>query len=166
MKNRIFKPVTNYESLYEVSNDGYIKNLKSNKITRGWKHCIYGHRKVRLYKDKKVKDFYLHRLVAIAFIANPKNKIFINHIDNDPNNNNVENLEWCTHKENMNHAKINKRFSTEGTTIIHKLTGLKFKSIKEAANHFNLIPNTLVYQFRRKGKCDFELYYEKDFTIK
>ena len=157
MTNKIFKPVTNYESLYEVSNDGYIKNLRTNKITRGWKNCSYGHRKVRLYKNKKAKDFYLHRLVAIEFVLNPDNKNHVNHIDSNPDNNNYENLEWCTHKENMNHAKMNNRFSSKGKLVKHKLSGNAFKSIKEASEFIGIKQNTLVYQLRRKGKCQFEL---------
>jgi uncharacterized iron-regulated protein len=157
MKNEIYKPITNYETLYEISYNGLIKNLKTNKITRGWKHNTYGHRKVRLYKNNVAKDFYLHRLVAIEFIDNPHQNIYINHIDNNPDNNNSENLEWCTHQQNMHHAKINNRFSTDGKKVIHKSTGNIFKSIKDASEFVGIKPNTLVYQLRRKGKSQFEL---------
>jgi hypothetical protein len=56
------------------------------------------------FKQKK-KRFRVHRLVAQSFIPNPDNKTMINHIDGDKLNNRADNLEWCTHVENMEHAK-------------------------------------------------------------
>jgi hypothetical protein len=58
-------------------------------------------------KNRKKKNMYIHRLVAEAFIDNPENKKFVNHIDYDKANNNIDNLEWVTHSENVIHA--NKR---------------------------------------------------------
>jgi hypothetical protein len=58
-----------------------------------------------IYKKYFVKEvgkaFYLHRIIALAFIPNPKNKEAVNHIDGDRHNNKVENLEWVTHRENI-----------------------------------------------------------------
>jgi len=65
--------------------------------------------RVTLCKDGKTKRFSLHRLVAIHFLGNPENKPQVNHIDNDPTNNQVTNLEWCTGKENMKHSAIQGR---------------------------------------------------------
>ena len=58
-----------------------------------------------LYKNKKRKAFLVHRLIALTYIPNPENKPDINHLDGNPLNNNVSNLEWCTKTENMKHAK-------------------------------------------------------------
>ena len=70
-----------------------------------------GYEKVALSKIEngktKQKAFFVHRLVAIAFIDNPENKEQVNHKDGNKFNNCVENLEWVTNSENMNHAKIN-----------------------------------------------------------
>lgn len=63
-----------------------------------------GYLVVNLYIDRKLKQFRVHRLVASAFINNPENKPHINHKDGNPKNNHVNNLEWCTPKENVNHS--------------------------------------------------------------
>jgi len=108
----IFKEVKGYEGLYQVSNRGTIKSLprgsrKGIKILRQEivKRNTTNYRRVSLCKDGIVKRFQVHRLVAEMFIANPENKPFVNHIDNSGENNSVENLEWCTHSENMIHAE-------------------------------------------------------------
>lgn len=63
-----------------------------------------GYLKVILYKNGKPKSFQVHRLVASAFIENPLNLSEVNHRDENPSNNRVENLEWCTRKYNMNYG--------------------------------------------------------------
>lgn len=110
----IWKDIEGYEGLYQVSNFGRIKSLIHYDVENGYKkkeHIINewinrGYMSVSLSKNKKHKNFYIHRLVAIAFIENKNNKPFINHIDYNPLNNHVNNLEWCTQKENVNWSKI------------------------------------------------------------
>ena len=63
-----------------------------------------GYKQVNLQKNKKTYGKLVHRLVAEAFIENKNNKKCINHIDGDKLNNRVDNLEWCTYKENAKHA--------------------------------------------------------------
>lgn len=149
-------PLKNYEGLYEISTDGEIKGIHG-KITRGW-NCKYNYKKVKLYKNSKHKDFYVHRLVALQFIPQIPNKTFVNHIDNNPSNNCVSNLEWCSHYENMQHAKNQNRMNKDGNRVRRKLDGKIYKSIQEAAIDNGLLANTILYQFRRKSaKCLFEL---------
>lgn len=158
MTKEIYKTIEGFNNLYEISNFGNIKTVKTQKITNGWQHCKYGHRKVRLYKNKISQDFYVHRLVALAFLPIIDNKIYVNHIDNNPNNNHVSNLEWCTHKENMQHAQKQGRMKDKNTKLVLNVkTGIYYNSINEAAESVNIKPNTLTCQFRRKSNIDFIL---------
>ena len=154
-----WKSIQGYEGIYEVSDLGNIKTLKTGIITNGWTHNKYGHKKVRLYKNKIPKDYYLHRLVAIAFMPNIKNKPHINHIDNNPANNKANNLEWCTQMENMRHAANNNRMNTEGAKVFDTKNNIEYKSVKQLADKLGILPNTLIYKFiRGKGRW---LHYEK-----
>ena len=110
-----WKDVRGYEGLYQVSNTGKVRSMvfRNNKITKPrikeLKININNHNRayVSLYKDGTVKNCIVHRLVAMAFIENPLSLPEVNHIDGNPINNNVENLEWCTMKYNHMHAYQN-----------------------------------------------------------
>ena len=88
---------------YQVSSLGYVVSTRRGKVLKP--DLIKGvYKRVSLSKDGKVLRVFVHRLVAEAFIPNPLNKPYVNHIDNDPTNNTVGNLEWVTHSENMLHC--------------------------------------------------------------
>lgn len=111
----IWKDIKDFEGLYQVSTWGRVKSLnykRSGKegILRPIKHDTYGHVHVHLNKEGIVFTASIHRLVAVAFISNPENKPEVEHIDGNPMNNNVSNLRWCTHIENMNNSITIKRF--------------------------------------------------------
>lgn len=111
----IWKDIEGYEGLYQVSNLGRVKSLERKcKVLNGYRTVNerirslnknrYGYITVSLNKNNKTKICTIHRLVAIAFIENPENKIQVNHIDGDKSNNTVDNLEWVSQEENMQHA--------------------------------------------------------------
>ena len=96
---------------YFISNIG---RVKSEKTKRGGSHIIMkqqldkdGYRKICLCKGNVKRDFFVHRLVAFAFVPNPLNYPVINHIDENKRNNNVYNLEWCTVQYNTLYNGIN-----------------------------------------------------------
>lgn len=110
----IFKDIVGYEGLYQVSDLGNIKSLPRNSNVKGNNRKTekllkpdvgkHGYKRVSLTKDAKTVRFFIHRLVAEAFIPNPNDKPHINHIDNNPSNNCVNNLEWVTPKENHQYS--------------------------------------------------------------
>lgn len=115
-----WKDVVGYEGLYQVSdrgnvlslnyrNNGYAKRLTPKRNSKGrlW---------VLLYRDGEKKPFLIHRLVAAAFIPNPEQFPEINHKDENPLNNSVENLEWCTRKYNVRYY-FNKRSACKESIV-------------------------------------------------
>lgn len=114
--NEEWRPVIGFEDSYEVSNLGRVRsktrmvkngktsmrlqegNIRKTSITR------LGYENVGMSKDCKEKKYYVHRLVAQAFIPNTEDKETVNHIDGVKTNNCVSNLEWATLKENIQHS--------------------------------------------------------------
>ena len=151
MNKEIWKPIINYEGLYEISNFGNVRSLdryvddanfcckykqfKKGKILKtrqtGKKYLS-----AFLSKNNILKKFFVHRLVAEHFIDKINFKcmpsedrasinlenLFINHIDENPLNNRVENLEWCTIKYNNNYGTRKEKFNN---TIGKRKSGVK-----------------------------------------
>lgn len=89
---------------YYIHEDGKVENIVTGLILKPSINPDNGYLYVSLWKDNKGYTKSVHRLVAIAFIDNPSDKPFINHIDADRTNPNKSNLEWCTQSENIQHA--------------------------------------------------------------
>lgn len=108
-----WKTIKNYEGLYEVSNLGRIKSLNYRrtgieKILKGRLNNV-GYLKVTLCNNGKSKEYFIHRLVAEAFISNPNNLPCVDHIDTIKTNNNIKNLRWVTYKENNDNPLTKKK---------------------------------------------------------
>ncbi len=101
----IWKDIIGYEGLYQISNYGDVKG-KRHTILKP-QLDIHGYYFVNLYKDRVMKSYRIHKLMGINFIPNPNNYTEMNHIDGNKLNNHIDNLEWCTHSMNMQHAVQN-----------------------------------------------------------
>lgn len=111
-----YKLIPGYDFEYFVTTDGRVwTTSRKNGIERWMKQTAHkdGYLHVGLWKDRVEHIKRVHRLVAEAFIPNPENKPYVNHIDGNRQNNHVENLEWCTQRENVLHAiHVLKRWSS------------------------------------------------------
>ena len=126
-----WKPIYGYEGKYEISSFGRVKSLpktwkRKDGVPLHYKERIlkprinaYGYARVTLSKNGKPKDFFIHRLVAFAFINNPLNLAEVNHKDENPLNNKVDNLEWCSHLYNNNYGTKSRRGALSNGHKVH-----------------------------------------------
>lgn len=149
---------------YEVSNVGNVRSLDKTMIVNIMGELISRTRRGKVLKPRRkcgkypylsvtcnYKQYYVHRLVALAFILNPDSKPQVNHIDGDKTNNSASNLEWVTVKENNEHARAagmyppgwNAKVTNEQVVEIRRLykTG-KYKQVA-LAKQFNVSPRTI-----------------------
>lgn len=156
-----WRPVPDYEDRYLVSNMGRIKSIGSEMSMRS----CYGkkgtnilhpsstdlkYKRIGLFKDGKRKYFSVHRLVALAFIPRIEGKDVVNHIDCNPSNNCVTNLEWCNTSENtkwgyicgnVKPPKVEKGSKNHRAKKIIRLNdGKIFGSLVEAAEEIGAKP--------------------------
>lgn len=116
-----WRDIPNFEGIYEVSDIGRIRSSKDKTTKsklhgeRKWKQRILklktdknGYKRVTLWKNKKPHDYLVHRLVAIAYLPVVTYKECVNHMDGNPSNNHLGNLEWCDYRENLIHAFENR----------------------------------------------------------
>lgn len=143
--NEIWKPVKDYEDLYEVSNLGNIRNAKGNILKPNL--MGNGYARIGLHRKGNAKTVLVHRLVAEAFIPNPNNYPCVNHKDETRDNNNADNLEWCTYKYNNEYGTCRTRMIETKTAdnVPFKCveTGQIFKSLHECARVCNLQRRTI-----------------------
>lgn len=144
----IWKDIPDYEGYYQASNLGNIKsllfqsNLYNKKIPRekilkpkvDKDKCS----RVDLWKDGKHKTYLSYRLVALTFLGKPKEGMTVNHKDGNRLNNNIDNLEWCTRKENIQHAYRTGLYKRQKKVKIENIEngGINnFRSLAEASKY-------------------------------
>lgn len=118
----VWKDIQGYDS-YQVSSDGSVRNILTGRTLKPYERK--GYHLVYLYNSGRRKCFLLHRVVALAFIPNPNCYPEINHKDENPLNNCVENLEWCTPEYNCNYGGHNEKIRNANSGVKNHFYGKK-----------------------------------------
>jgi hypothetical protein len=154
----IWKDIKNFEGCYQVSNFGNIRRLdtlipfkgtlsiKKGKVLKTTKNSK-GYLTIVLCWKSYRKTYSVHRLVALTFLPNVNNKPQINHIDGNPLNNKVDNLEWCTFSENQRHAYDTGLKGKNENSGMAKLTNLQVIEIKKI---LKIKPDTSLNKFYKQ----------------
>lgn len=160
----IWKPIKNYEGLYEVSDSGEIRNVKFDRhnVLKGNTNDI-GYRYVTLSKDNKKRTFYYHRIVAETFIPKEDNRIQVNHKNGNKQDNRADNLEWVTISENARHrTRVLKKHSLryDGKRVLCVETGEVFNSVSEAGRIMGIKTYNVSHAIARGGtSCGYHWEY-------
>lgn len=150
----IWKDIIGYEGLYQISSLGRVRSLDKTIITKhGHKRTFKGqiikpnisagYYSVNLHHKGKAKTIRIHRLLAIAFLEGYKPGLVVNHKDENPLNNDLSNLEWCTQKYNVTYgtskSKQIETLEKNGHLRPVVLNGVKYRSTSEARkkNHLD-----------------------------
>ena len=128
-KKELIKDVNGYEGLYAVTSLGRIWSYRRNRWIKPWSD-LNGYSRVSLCNKGHEANPTLHRLVAITYIQNPEDKPQVNHLNGDKADCRVENLDWVTARENLQHA------TDMGLNSIHKLSYEKKITICKMRYHF------------------------------
>lgn len=174
--NEIWKDIEGYEGLYKVSSHGNVLSLKYCGSNR--KHLLApntdhkGYLMAHLSKKGKTKTFKIHRLVASAFIPNHNNLPQVNHKDENPLNNCVNNLEWCDRAYNNNYGTIKQRRSvimdahpkTSKVVVCELSDGnkIEYPSARKAAKLLGVSSSTIINRCNGKyGEYNGMKFYYK-----
>lgn len=141
-----WREVYGFDVLYEISNTGKLRTKHHGKkgYTSEYRNISpldngNGYLRVNLRLNRKQKTVYIHKLVAQAFVPNPKSLTEVNHIDENKQNNNAENLEWCTHFYNCQYGTRNKRTGEKrAKKILCVELNIIYNSLIEASQKLNI----------------------------
>ena len=160
------KDIKGYEGIYAITEDGRVWSYR-RKIFLKQRLDKYGYPRITLYFDGKLKTYFIHRLVAEAYLPNPEEKTTVNHLDECKTNNHISNLAWATVKENNQYGTRSERAAKSKQKPVRCVeTGEIFESIKAAAAAYNVHPSCISSCIAGKqqtsGKCHWEYYYGEE----
>lgn len=164
-KKEMWKDIKGYEEKYQVSNLGRVKNKQRDFILKQTKDNN-GYLKVALSKNKYIKHFRVHRLVAMSFLENENNYKYVNHINENKEDNRLENLEFCSSKYNCNYGTRMERIieKLKVPVIQYDLEGnfiKKWGSIKEAIDTLKIRNISQVASGKRNQAGGYKWSYEQ-----
>jgi hypothetical protein len=168
IEGEIWKDIEGFEGCYQISNFGrvksckrYVRHPKGGELLKKERilvilNCSNKYLMIKLSKENISSQFLIHRLVALHFIDNPNKKSDVNHINSIKTDNNINNLEWTSHLENISHHRLNKICSSNyiGVSLCKKSN--KWKStirIKNKRLHLG------IYQTEEQAyqaRCEYE----------
>ena len=164
--NEIWKDISGYAGIYQISSLGRVKSLSriSNNRTLSEKLLTpslsnSGYACICLSNNKYKKYSFIHRIIAQSFIPNPMGKKQVNHIDGVKANNSIDNLEWATNSENQKHAyknnlnrisELQKKRTSEAksSSVIDTESNIIYSSIREALKTVSIPYSTLCTMLR------------------
>ena len=145
------RDIVGYEGEYAITRDGKVWSHKRKKFLKPG--SVRGYHRVNLGKDGKRKCYYIHRLVAEAFIPNPNNLSQVNHKDEDKSNNCVDNLEWCDATYNNNYGTRIERISKKHAIPVYCFELDKiFNGAAQAARELGLYQSNIIGCCKGKRK--------------
>lgn len=176
MRKEVWRPVVGYEKWYEVSNKGRVRRI-GGKILKQ-RPNQQGYPLTTICTNGKVRTIAVHRMVAKAFVPNPRGVKCVNHIDEVKTNNNAENLEWVTHTENNNHGTFKERvantlreyYKTHPYAVAKPVrcveTGIVYPSITKAGEAMGIDLKAISYCLNKGTKNSTSGGYHWEFVEK
>lgn len=155
------KDIKGFEGQYAITSCGKVWSYKSKRFLVPWDNQ-YGYLQVGLMVNSKLKKYRIHRLVAEAYIPNPDNKPYVNHLNECKSDNYVSNLEWATAKENINYGTGIERGSKRQWTKIRCVeTGDIYPSQKAASRDTGICVQSIHFCIHGKQKTAGGYHWER-----